>query len=630
MVCAAALVLIALVGGRSAGSDRSRWGRRTWERLALLAAATVLVCTVVTVSTSYRYGWDPVTVQQVAEGTREPNSAIRYFSVYPNILPMLMIGKLAVWLERAIGLDYAAFFAVVAVASLAVTLAAGLVWLARRGARPVQAAGFVVLTGLIVGISPWMGVPYTDLVALPIPLLVVALLSFLPGLQSPRWMLLVAGLAVLVGIGWAVKTTPIVLLAAVVVGVLLAPGDRPQWQRWSAGGAVVALALAHPAGLIAAAKPVSDLPLRRVSRSTRASTSPPGCALQIYADGRRCYGCFDRRLTRPTWVRTLPRNAPSRAGDPPACTTRTISPRRVLYAHKTHHTWETGCSSPGVRLDMEEPLQYRLSPTRSCVPSARRRPPPQSALLSSAGCGPGCCSSRRSGTGSTGGTGTSSRSPPRSPAWSCSRRSSRGAGAMSSSWRRCSSPWRACPTRTGPSPTLRNNPPVTLSPLTSTLLHAGPDLDGEAALPWWRTAVIYQVYPRSWADSDGDGVGDLPGIIDRLPYLRELGVDALWLSPFYVSPMHDAGYDVADYEDVDPIFGTSPTPTNSSPPPTARPEGHRRPRPEPPRSSTRGSRRRSRPPRSQTGPKIFRDGPGPTASSPTDWKSARRTCDAGH
>jgi alpha-glucosidase len=73
---------------------------------------------------------------------------------------------------------------------------------------------------------------------------------------------------------------------------------------------------------------------------------------------------------------------------------------------------------------------------------------------------------------------------------------------------------------------------------------------------WWRHAVIYQIYPRSWADGNGDGVGDLPGITARLPYLRDLGVDALWLSPFYVSPQADAGYDVADYRDVDPIFGT--------------------------------------------------------------------------
>jgi alpha-glucosidase len=73
---------------------------------------------------------------------------------------------------------------------------------------------------------------------------------------------------------------------------------------------------------------------------------------------------------------------------------------------------------------------------------------------------------------------------------------------------------------------------------------------------WWRTAVIYQVYPRSFADSNGDGIGDLPGVTSRLGALKELGVDAIWLSPFFTSPQNDAGYDVADYCDVDPLFGT--------------------------------------------------------------------------
>ena len=88
--------------------------------------------------------------------------------------------------------------------------------------------------------------------------------------------------------------------------------------------------------------------------------------------------------------------------------------------------------------------------------------------------------------------------------------------------------------------------------LRTTPLHDGSPADA----PWWRDAVIYQVYPRSWADSDGDGVGDLPGITERLPHLAALGVDAVWFSPFYVSPQNDGGYDVADYRDIDPLFGT--------------------------------------------------------------------------
>ncbi len=73
---------------------------------------------------------------------------------------------------------------------------------------------------------------------------------------------------------------------------------------------------------------------------------------------------------------------------------------------------------------------------------------------------------------------------------------------------------------------------------------------------WWRHAAIYQIYVRSFADGNGDGTGDLAGVRAKLPYLRELGVDALWFNPWYVSPMADGGYDVADYRDIDPLFGT--------------------------------------------------------------------------
>ena len=74
--------------------------------------------------------------------------------------------------------------------------------------------------------------------------------------------------------------------------------------------------------------------------------------------------------------------------------------------------------------------------------------------------------------------------------------------------------------------------------------------------PWWKHALIYEIYPRSFQDSNGDGVGDLNGITQRLDYLKGLGVDAIWLSPIYPSPQVDFGYDVSNYEAIDPQYGT--------------------------------------------------------------------------
>src|SRR3990167_6958345 len=71
----------------------------------------------------------------------------------------------------------------------------------------------------------------------------------------------------------------------------------------------------------------------------------------------------------------------------------------------------------------------------------------------------------------------------------------------------------------------------------------------------WGTQVVYQIYPRSFKDSSGDGIGDLNGITEKLDYLKDLGIGALWLSPIYCSPMHDFGYDISNYYDIDPIFG---------------------------------------------------------------------------
>ena len=77
-----------------------------------------------------------------------------------------------------------------------------------------------------------------------------------------------------------------------------------------------------------------------------------------------------------------------------------------------------------------------------------------------------------------------------------------------------------------------------------------------APQPWWTHAVIYEIYPRSFQDSNGDGVGDLNGVTQRLDYLQKLGVDAIWLTPFYPSPNYDFGYDVANYTSVAPEYGT--------------------------------------------------------------------------
>jgi oligo-1,6-glucosidase/alpha-glucosidase len=77
--------------------------------------------------------------------------------------------------------------------------------------------------------------------------------------------------------------------------------------------------------------------------------------------------------------------------------------------------------------------------------------------------------------------------------------------------------------------------------------------------PWWKQGVIYQIYPRSFQDSDNDGIGDLDGIVHRMDYVASLGVDAIWLSPIYPSPMADFGYDISNYQDVDPLFGNLAT-----------------------------------------------------------------------
>ena len=87
-----------------------------------------------------------------------------------------------------------------------------------------------------------------------------------------------------------------------------------------------------------------------------------------------------------------------------------------------------------------------------------------------------------------------------------------------------------------------------------------PDAGVEPPTPrrhlWWQSGVVYQIYPRSFMDSNGDGIGDLQGIVEKLDHLTWLGVDAVWISPIYPSPMADFGYDVSDYTGIHPIFGT--------------------------------------------------------------------------
>src|SRR5271170_2228146 len=97
---------------------------------------------------------------------------------------------------------------------------------------------------------------------------------------------------------------------------------------------------------------------------------------------------------------------------------------------------------------------------------------------------------------------------------------------------------------------------LAVSMLASTICEAQSGAAPSSDSTWWKHAVIYEIYPRSFQDSNGDGVGDLNGIASRLDYLQALGVDAIWISPMYPSPQVDFGYDISDYENVDPQYGT--------------------------------------------------------------------------
>ena len=100
---------------------------------------------------------------------------------------------------------------------------------------------------------------------------------------------------------------------------------------------------------------------------------------------------------------------------------------------------------------------------------------------------------------------------------------------------------------------------LALSLALATLASSVPPLSAQATSssdPWWKHAVVYEIYPRSYQDSNGDGIGDLNGITSRLDYLQHLGVDAIWIAPMYPSPQVDFGYDISNYETVDPQYGT--------------------------------------------------------------------------
>jgi alpha-glucosidase len=113
------------------------------------------------------------------------------------------------------------------------------------------------------------------------------------------------------------------------------------------------------------------------------------------------------------------------------------------------------------------------------------------------------------------------------------------------------------PARSDETARVARSGPVPGEPITERDSRVPPAANSPAAaVHWWQTGIIYQIYPRSFEDSNCDGVGDLPGILRRLDHIVELGADAIWLSPIFRSPMADFGYDISDYTDIDPLFGS--------------------------------------------------------------------------